>query len=272
MHTKIAAIQMTAGMDVDHNLATAQKLLKDAAQQGASVAVLPEMFPILGRGPEFDLAKSKIQEKEGEGKIQSFLSQAARELKLWIVGGTIPLTTEDPNRPCASCLVFNDRGESVARYNKIHLFDVTLSDDHAYRESDSHSPGSEIVVIDSPVGVLGLSVCYDVRFPELFRAMSARGAQIMIIPAAFIVPTGRLHWEVLLRARAIENCAYVVASAQWGVHGQGRETYGDSMIIAPTGKIIERLPTGEGLVTAEIDLNFLQSERQKIPAWGLRVI
>jgi len=265
MTNKIAAIQMTSGMDLDANLMLAKKLLTYAAKQGALLAVLPEMFPLMGKGEEFKVAKTAIQEQLGQGKIQDFLANEAKRLNMWIVGGTLPLASDDPNKNYAACLVWNAKGEVVAHYNKMHLFDVTLSETEFYKESESTMAGDRIIFLDTPVGRVGLSVCYDVRFPELYRAMFLRGAQVFVIPSAFTVPTGRAHWEILLRARAIENFCYVVAAAQWGEHGQGRKTFGHSMIVAPTGKVMTSLPEGLGVVMAEIDLTFLQKEREKIP-------
>ena len=262
---KIAAIQMTSGMDLNDNLKMAKKLLEEAVTHGATVAVLPENFPLLGKGEEYKKIKCSIQETEGHGKIQDFLSHTARKLNLWIIGGTIPLTSETPEKSYAACLVYNAQGEKIARYNKLHLFDVTLNSQESYKESDTIVAGNNIVVVDTPVGRIGLSVCYDIRFPELFRELFKRGAEILIVPAAFTIPTGKAHWEILLRARAIENFCYVVAAAQWGTHGQGRETYGDSMIIAPYGEVITRLTQGNGVIIADIDLERVYSARRKIP-------
>lgn len=265
MNTKVAAIQMTSGLDLDANLAMAKTLLEEAAAKGAVLAVLPEMFALLGRGDACTQAKRAIQEEKGSGKIQDFLSATANRLNMWIVGGTIPLKSHEAHRSYAACLVYNADGENIAEYDKIHLFDANLSHQECYAESSVTMPGDTIVVIDTPIGRIGLSVCYDIRFPELFREMFRRGAQILMVPAAFTVTTGQVHWEVLLRARAIENFCYVVASAEWGVHGGGRETFGDSMIIAPTGEILSRLAAGTGVVIADIDLEFLNREREKIP-------
>jgi nitrilase len=265
MNKRIAAIQMTSGMNLDENLATAKRLLQQAADQGVQLAVLPEMFPLLGSGEEFNQSKKAICEKNGIGKIQEFLSNESRRLNLWVVAGTVPLMSSDSDKNYASCLVFNANGETVAQYNKIHLFDAALSKAESYRESDTTLPGEHIVVLDTPVGCIGLSVCYDIRFPELYCEMFRRGAQILLVPSAFTVPTGKAHWEVLLRARAIENFCYVVAPAQTGTHGHGRKTFGNSLIIAPTGDILAQLESGEGVITAEIDLELVANERQKIP-------
>ena len=262
---KIAAIQMNSGMDLNDNLKMAKKLLQEAATRGARVAVLPENFPLLGKGEDYKKIKNSIQEMEGHGQLQDFLAATAQELKLWIIGGTIPLSSDTPEKSYAACLVYNAQGEQIARYNKIHLFDVNLNAQESYKESDTIVAGNNIIVVDTPVGCIGLSVCYDIRFAELFRELFKKGAEILIVPAAFTVPTGKAHWEVLLRARAIENFCYVVAAAQWGRHGQERETYGDSMFIAPFGEVITRLPSGNGVIIADIDLESVYSARQKIP-------
>lgn len=260
MNPKIAAIQMSSGLSLEANLEQAGHKLEEAVAQGAALAVLPEMFPLIAPN-----GSVSIQEHKGQGRIQDFLSQTARRLNLWIIGGTIPLVSPEPHRAYAASLVFNDQGECVAEYDKIHLFDVSLSEHESYRESETIYPGSQIVVIDTPVGRLGLSVCYDLRFPELYREMFQRGAQVFVVPAAFTVPTGTLHWEVLLRARAIENFCYVVAAAQWGTHESGRKTFGDSLIIDPNGQILAQLISGTGVIVSEIDLNLIQRQRSKIP-------
>lgn len=265
MLKKIAAIQMNSGMDLSQNLALARTLLKEASDKGATLAVLPEMFPLLGSGCSFTSKKLLIKEKEGSGQIQRFLSEQARELGIWIIGGTIPLESNDQNKTYASCLVFNNKGTQVARYDKIHLFDVTLSPSESYRESDTTMPGDKIVVVDTPLGRIGLSVCYDIRFPELYRALFNLGADIIVIPSAFTLQTGKEHWEILARARAIENFSYVVCSAQWGKHGDSRETYGNTLIVAPSGQIIAHLEEGNGVVLSEIDSELIKAQRKRMP-------
>lgn len=268
--TGIAAIQMTSGPDVAANLEQARPLLEEAARAGAQLAVLPENFAFMGLR---DADKRGIGEAMGSGPIQEFLAATARRLHMWIVGGTIPLRAGDDGRVAAASVVYDAQGGQVVRYDKIHLFDVDIPGrtEH-YRESAHIAPGSEAVIVDTPVGRLGLSVCYDVRFPELFRRLSAAGAQILTVPAAFTSPTGRAHWETLLCARAIENLCYVVAPAQSGFHPNGRETYGDSMIVDFWGRVLQRLPRGRGYIAAQIDLERQAQVRLSFPALRHRVL
>lgn len=261
---KAAAIQMTSGPDVGANLQEAASLLEEAAARGAALAVLPENFAFMGLS---DRDKRQIAESPGEGPIQRFLSATARQLSLWVIAGTVPLRGDPEGRVAAASLVYDHQGHCVARYDKIHLFDVDLpARGEKYRESAHVAPGSEPRVVDTPLGRIGLSVCYDVRFPELYRALSAAGAQLLTVPSAFTAPTGRAHWESLLRARAIENLCYVVAPAQSGFHANGRETHGDSLIIDHWGRILARLPRGRGCVVADIDLERQSEVRASFPA------
>jgi len=261
--TRVAAIQMTSCADVTRNLEDAARLLHAARSQGAAVAALPENFAFMGLAEADKLA---IAEPPGAGPIQAFLAAVAAELGLWIVAGTIPLRVPDDPRVAAACLVYDARGVSIARYDKIHLFDVDVPGrQERYRESASVLPGSEPVCVDTPVGRLGLAVCYDVRFPELFRRLAARGAEWFCLPSAFTAPTGRAHWEVLLRARAVENLCHIVAPAQSGFHENGRETYGDSLIADGWGRVLARLPRGTGVIAAEIDLVRQRELRQNFP-------
>jgi len=265
---KVAAIQLTSGDDPVENLATARRLLEEAATAGATVALLPENVALMGRR-ESD--KLTIAESEGEGPLQQALSDAARECGLWVIGGTLPLRLPGESRVAAAVLVFDAMGKQVARYDKMHLFDVHVPERaETYRESASIAPGAAPVVVDTPAGKLGLSVCYDIRFPELYRALVAAGAEWMVVPAAFTVPTGRAHWETLLRARAIENLAYVVAAGQTGRHPNGRETWGDSMIVDYWGTVQARLTSGEGIVVAEFDLDAQAKVRAEFPALSHR--
>jgi predicted amidohydrolase len=266
----IAALQMTSVAKVETNLDTARQLLERARTRGAVLAALPENFAIMGRK---EAEKVAVAEAMGEGPIQAFLGHCARELGLWIIGGTIPLRVEgDPERVAAACLVFDDRGRCVARYDKIHLFDVDLPNrDERYRESATIAPGSEPVVVATPVGRVGLAVCYDVRFPELFRILQAQGAEILSLPSAFTAPTGRAHWELLVRARAVENLCYVLAPAQSGRHDSGRETWGESMVVDPWGHVLERVEAaGPGLAVGEIDRTLQQDLRVRFPALAHR--
>ena len=260
----VAALQMTSGPDVAENLSVAGDLLARAAAAGVQVAVLPENFAFIGMA---DTDKRRVAEVDGTGPIQDRLAQLAATLRLWIVAGTIPISGAADGRVSAACLVINAAGERVARYDKIHLFDVEIPErDERYRESANIAPGQLPVVVDTPVGRLGLAVCYDIRFPELFRRLSADGAQWLVLPSAFTVPTGEAHWEPLLRARAIENLSFMVAPGQSGRHPNGRETYGHSMIIDHWGRVLQCLPSGVGLVTASLDLAAQRRTRASFPA------
>jgi deaminated glutathione amidase len=266
----VAVIQMTSAPEVEANLAAARGLLERARAQGAALVALPENFAIMGRR---EADKLEVAETLGEGPIQAFLGHCARELGLWIVGGTIPIRDADePGRVAAASLVFDERGRCVARYDKIHLFDVDIPGrQERYRESATIVPGEEPVVVTTPLGRLGLAVCYDVRFPELFRMLQAQGAEIFSLPSAFTAPTGRAHWELLVRARAVENLCYVLAPAQSGTHVNGRETYGDSMIVDPWGHVIARVAeAGPGLAVGEIDRTLQLELRGRFPALSHR--
>jgi predicted amidohydrolase len=261
---KLAALQMTSGPEVTANLEQARLLLEEAAARGARLAALPENFSFMGLK---DADKRAVAEDAGSGAAQDFLGTSARRLGLWIVGGTIPLKAGSDGRVAAASLVYDSDGRRVARYDKIHLFDVDIPGrGESYRESAHVAPGAAATVLDTPLGRLGLSVCYDVRFPELYRHLSAAGAQLLAVPSAFTSPTGRAHWETLLRARAIENLCYVVAPAQSGFHPSGRETYGDSMIVDFWGRVLERVPRGRGCAVAEVDLERQAGVRESFPA------
>jgi len=263
-----AVIQMTSSADVQDNLRTATALLHEAAQRGARLAALPENFALMGMS---DRDKFAIAEQDGDGPIQQWLAELARELNLWIVAGTLPIKLPNEPRVAAASLVVNAQGERVARYDKIHLFDVEVDDaTRSYRESATIAPGQRVVVVDTPIGKLGLAVCYDVRFPELFRELSAQGAEVLVLPSAFTVPTGQAHWDVLLRARAVENLCYLLAPAQSGNHANGRETYGHSMIVEPWGEVLTRLLDGPGVAVAEIDLVKQRERRQRFQALSHR--
>jgi nitrilase len=252
------------------NLEVAARLLAEARAAGARVAVLPENFSFMGMR---DADKRGIAEADGDGPVQRFLSQQSRELGLWIVGGTTPIAQEPGGRVAAACLVYGHDGRRAARYDKMHLFDVDVPGrTESYRESKNVAPGAQAVLVPTPAGLLGLSVCYDVRFPELYRQLSAAGAQWFSVPSAFTVPTGRAHWETLLRARAIENLGFVVAAAQWGRHASGRETHGDSLIVDYWGTVLSRLSTGVGVVVAELDLAAQAEARRNFPALTHRLL
>jgi deaminated glutathione amidase len=261
---KVAAIQMTSSHIVADNLAAAGDLLREAKEAGADIACLPENFSFIGLR---DADKLQVAEADGSGAVQSFLSETARKLKMWILGGTIVIRGDSDSRVANSSLLIDAAGKRVARYDKIHLFDVTIPGrEEQYRESAHVAAGREPVIADTPVGKLGLSVCYDMRFPELYRELVSQGAEWLAMPAAFTVPTGRAHWETLLRARAIENLCYVVAPAQSGTHTSGRETYGDSLIVDYWGQVLSRLAKGTGVITAEIDLAKEAETRARFPA------
>ena len=261
----VAAVQMVSGADVGANLAAAARLIGQAAGRGARLVVLPENFALMGHTEHDKLAHA---EADGDGPLQAFLADASREHGIWLVGGTLPIATADPGRIRAACLLFDDAGRRVSRYDKIHLFDVAVAETgESYRESETIAPGDgPPVVADTPFGRLGLAVCYDLRFPELFRAMVDDGMELLALPAAFTATTGRAHWEVLLRARAVENLCHVVASAQGGRHPGDRETHGDSMVIDPWGRVLDRVPEGEGVAVARIDRVLLERTRETFPA------
>ena len=262
--TRVAAVQMASGLNPSANLLEADRLIGRAVDAGACLVVLPENFALMG-ATESD--KLQIRESEGAGPIQDFLAGQAARHRLWLVGGTIPVATQDPQRVRAACLLFDADGHRVARYDKLHLFDVWLEETgENYTESTTIEAGSQIVVMDTPCGRLGLAVCYDLRFPELFRAMLDQDVEVLALPAAFTAITGKAHWETLVRARAIENLCYVVAAAQGGYHLSGRETYGDSMIVDPWGLVLQRLPRGPGIIVADIDLQRLGRVRRNFPA------
>src|SRR6267154_1193408 len=262
--SKVAAIQMTSSHVVADNLVAAGDLLREAKGLGCDIACLPENFSFIGLR---DADKLQVAEPDGTGPVQSFLSETARKLKMWILGGTIVIRGDSERRVANASLLIDDAGKRVARYDKIHLFDVTIPGrDEQYRESTHVTPGRDLVVADTPVGKLGLSVCYDMRFPELYRELVSKGAEWLAMPAAFTVPTGRAHWETLLRARAIENLCYVVAPAQTGTHTSGRETYGDSLIVDYWGRVLQRVPRGRGCAVADVDLARQMGVRESFPA------
>lgn len=264
--TRVAAIQMTAGPNIWGNLEEAARLLELAAAEGAKLAALPEYFCLMGMS---DADKVAVCEQANRGPIQEFLSKTAKRLGLWIVGGTVPLVSSRPDKVRNSCLVYDDKGEQIARYDKIHLFGLELGTER-YAEEETIEAGCGVVVVDSPFGRMGLSICYDLRFPELYRSMGE--VDIIFAPAAFTATTGRAHWETLIRARAIENLAYVVAPAQGGYHVNGRETHGDSMIVDPWGVVLNRLPRGSGVVTADINPDYQASLRNSLPALNHRTL
>ncbi|PTR08317.1 nitrilase [Nitrosospira sp. Nsp5] len=263
---RIAAIQMAAGPNVSGNLEEAARLLDMAASQGAKLAALPEYFCIMGMQ---DADKVAAREQDNHGPIQEFLSQTAKRLGMWLVGGSVPLASSRPDKVRNSCLVYDDKGKQVARYDKIHLFGLELGNER-YAEEETIEAGCGVVALESPFGRIGLSICYDLRFPELYRSMGK--VDIIFAPAAFTATTGKAHWETLIRARAIENLAYVVAPAQGGYHVNGRETHGDTMIVDPWGVVLDRLPRGSGVVIANINREYQASLRNSLPALKHRTL
>ncbi len=265
MHT-VAAIQMISSPSVEENLATAQRLVAQAAAGGAKLVVLPEYWAIMGQQETDKLAHA---EQAGSGPIQDGMAQMARRHGIWLIGGTLPLVSEQAGKVLNTTLVYDPQGEPAGRYDKIHLFGFTRGAE-SYNESRTIVAGSQVRSIALPFGRVGLSVCYDLRFPELYRAMG--DCALIVLPAAFTHTTGRAHWEVLLRARAIENQCYVLASAQGGLHPNGRRTWGHSMLIDPWGEIKAVLPEGEGVVIGDIDTLFLAGVRESLPALAHRTM
>jgi len=263
---RIAAVQMISGPAVGPNLDTARQLIAEAAASGASLVALPEYFPLIGAN---DAERLAARESGARGPIQSFLSDIARELGIWLVGGSLPLTANDPAKLRNSCLVYDPSGTRVARYDKIHLFGFTRGAE-SYNESLTIEAGTQAVAFDTPLGRIGLAICYDLRFPELFRALGT--VDLLVVPAAFTETTGRAHWELLLRARAVENQCYLLAAAQGGEHPSGRLTHGNSMIVDPWGEVLARLDKGPGVVSAEIDPARLTEVRTSLPALQHRVL
>lgn len=267
---RVAAVQMASGPSVGSNLQEAGRLISRAVDAGAELVVLPENFALMGLT---ELDKVAMREADGNGQIQDFLATQAGRHGIWLVGGTVPLEAGVPEKVRAACLLFDDSGQRVARYDKMHLFDVTLEESgEQYNESETIEPGNRVVVTETPFGHLGLAVCYDLRFPEIFRRMHEQGVEVIAMPSAFTAITGRAHWEPLVRARAIENLCYFIASAQGGYHVNGRETHGDSMIVDPWGLIMDRLPRGSGFVIGDIDLGRIKAVRRSFPVLEHRKI
>ena len=263
----VAVIQMISGANIAANLASARALLEQAADSGARLAVLPENFAAMGK---INPAQIAALEAQKHGPILPWLAQTARELGLWIVGGSLPLLPvgQMNGKPCASSLLFNEFGECVARYDKLHLFDAAVDDQQgSYKESERYTAGQNCIVVDTPVGRLGMTICYDLRFPELYSALREAGAELISVPSAFTALTGAAHWQVLLRARAIETQCLLLAANQGGTHGLGRETFGHSAIIDAWGTVLAELPLGAGCVTHAFTRNEQQLIRQRMPIW-----
>jgi len=263
---KAAAIQMVSTPSVADNLAAAADLVAQAAGEGATLVALPEYFCLFGMS---DRDKIAVREKDGEGPIQDFLAATSRKYGLWLVGGSVPLACEDREKVRNSCLVYDASGRRAARYDKIHLFGLDLGAER-FDEARTIEAGAKPCAIDSPFGRVALSVCYDLRFPELYRALAPM--DLILVPSAFTATTGRAHWETLLRARAIENLAWVIAPAQGGRHLNGRETHGHSMVVDPWGKVIAERDAGAGVVMAEIDPVFQVKLRRSLPSLTHRVL
>jgi deaminated glutathione amidase len=259
MHT-VAAIQMISSPELADNLAAARRLVGQAAAAGATLVVLPEYWAIMGHS---DSDKVAIAEQPGSGPIQDCMAELARRHKIWLIGGTLPLVAPESGKVYNTTLVYDAQGRPAGRYDKIHLFGFS-KDGESYDESRTIVPGAAVAGVDTPIGRVGLSVCYDLRFPELYRAIGE--CALIVVPAAFTYTTGRAHWEVLLRARAIENQCYVLAAAQGGLHANGRRTWGHSMLIDPWGEVKAVLPEGEGVVAGAIEPEQLAKVRASLPA------
>ncbi len=267
---KIAAVQMVSTPDVDRNLEAARRLIAQAARGGAQLVALPEYFCLMGRA---ERDKLTVAEAPGEGPIQRMLSEAAREYGLWLIGGTLPIRTDDPDRVLNANCVYAPDGSLAARYDKIHLFHFDNGRER-YDEGAAIRAGSTPTAFQAGALRVGLSVCYDLRFPELYRALSfaegARPCDLISVPAAFTHITGLAHWELLLRARAVENQCYVIAAAQGGRHENGRRTFGHSMVVDPWGRVLAVRPEGEGVVSADIETARIASVRSQLPALAHR--
>lgn len=264
---RVAAVQMSSQDDLAKNLRRVGERIEEAASMGARAVVLPENFAFMGKEAEKHAIAEALSGSDAGGPILSALASAARGAKVWVIGGGMPTRSGDPTRPFNSCVVLGPDGALRAHYHKAHLFDVELADGSVYRESGGTTPGGgEAVVVDIEGWKVGLSICYDLRFPELYRRLSEGGAEVIVIPSAFTVPTGKDHWHVLLRARAIEAQAYVIAPAQWGRHPHGRLTYGKSLIADPWGDVIAQASEGEGVVVAELRRGYLEEVRDRLPS------
>ena len=260
---KIAAVQMCSSDNIDANLEAASQFIHQASASGARLAVLPENFAFMGIN---NTNRLQYKEEFGHGKIQNFLAKLAKENKIWIVAGTIPMTSTDPQKVRAACLVYNEDGAMVARYDKIHLFDAIVSTKEVHKESQVVEPGNEVVVLETPIGKLGLAVCFDIRFPALFSQLLAKGAEMIAIPSAFTVPTGKAHWSMLTRCRAIDTFSYLIGANQGGLHTSGRKTYGHSIIVDPWGVILsEKNDDQPGIILSEVDLKRVYHCRESIP-------
>ncbi|MGV2291289.1 carbon-nitrogen hydrolase family protein [Trinickia sp. YCB016] len=263
---RVAALQMVSTPDRERNLDAAGQLIAEAAASGAKLVLLPEYFCFMGFK---DTDKLTVREPHGDGPIQRFLADAARRHGVWVIGGTLPLVAPEASRVLNTTLVFSPEGEEAARYDKIHLFNFEKGSE-SFDEARTIRPGDTVRTFDAPFGRVGLSVCYDLRFPELYRQMG--DCALIVVPSAFTYTTGRAHWEMLLRARAVENQCYVLAAAQGGTHENGRRTWGHSMLVDPWGEIVAVRDEGPGVVAGDIDLARVAEVRQSLPAWRHRVL
>jgi predicted amidohydrolase len=257
---RVAAVQMVSTPQVEQNFSAARRLIGQAVDQGAQLVLLPEYWPIMGMRESDKLAHA---EQPDAGPIQGFMSDVAREHRIWLIGGTLPMAAAEADKVLNTMMVYNPDGEHVIRYDKIHLFSFTRGEE-SYDEARTIVHGTKVATFEAPFGRVGLSVCYDLRFPELYRAMG--DCALIVMPAAFTYTTGRAHWEILLRARAIENQCYILAAAQGGIHSNGRRTWGHSMLVDPWGEVKSVLPEGEGVVIGDIERNHLQRVRESLPA------
>jgi deaminated glutathione amidase len=278
-YLRLAAIQMVSSSNMQSNLRTAKKLMSEAVNQGAQMVVLPENFAVFGQRNVLDCGQAEATQK---GPIRSFLRQMASELGIWLIGGTVPTVEPHPQREVsihslanpeslkgrvyAACYLINPVGAEIGRYDKIHLFDVDMGEKYGrYRESDSFQRGVRPCVVETPWGRVGVAVCYDIRFPEYFRLLMDRGAEMVVVPSAFTYSTGEAHWEVLMRARAIENLCFIAGASQGGEHENNRRTWGGSVVVNPWGQVLASHNTGEGIVIADIDFEEVQQARAKMP-------
>lgn len=260
---KLSCIQVASGPNIEANLLEISKHILSAKKLGADLVVLPENFSMIAKE---DIMYLDIKEDLGKGRIQDFISNEAKKNDLWIVAGTIPITSPEKNKVYSACIVFNNMGEQVSSYNKVHLFDVNLIEtNEKYSESDNFLNGNSVTIVDTPFCKIGLAICYDLRFPELFRRLSQENVDVICMPAAFTSVTGKAHWEHLIKARAIENLVYFAASAQGGYHVSGRETYGHSMIVNPWGETLDIIKNNSGVIISSIDLKSLKKLRKNFP-------
>lgn len=261
---RVAAIQMLSTPSISDNIAQAIKLIRDAVAKGAKLVCLPENFASFGAEDYRLFAEREFSSQN----CRQVFSALANELDIYLLAGSMPVLDPATQKVFASSFLFNNQGEQIARYNKLHLFDAVVNDTHSeYRESDQYAYGEDVVCVTTPIANIGMAICYDLRFPELFQRLREQGANILMLPSAFTYATGQKHWETLLRARAIETQCFVVASNQGGKHSERRETWGHSMIVSPDGEILASAGLGEAVVIADIDFSVLQALRQRMPLW-----